>query len=580
MSDADPLRLPSAIAPDFNMSTARVRLTDDPSTDYTKESDVARERLHATYVLHADDPQPVRFYAMNGDISFRTGSTATSATAIPIILAKSARLLASRDVLELRLLAQNVNDTDLTLVRAGRDIKFVTLTSGNTGNSVDLVNIAGPGIAEFDAGRNIDLGNSNSGIQSIGKLRNPALAKDGATIVLGAGMTDVDYTAFASSYLDPSKGAGIYGDRLIAYIQRRHTGSPAPTATEAWAEYVKLPVDDQMALVRQVFYAELSASADHAAHTDPHNLANYFQAFAAIDSLFPTSTSAGRRGDIRMAATRVATLDGGNIELLAPAGTVYLGLNQGAGQVQQGGGLQAQKEGGIYSMSYGDLLVGQAAVHTLGGGDIGMWSTTGNIDAGKGAKTHKNTVKPAFRTDMNGRTVFSPGSISTGAGIATLRARIGATPGNVWLATPRGYVDAGDAGIRASGNLVIAATAILNASNIQVQGTTTGIPMVAAPNIAALTSASNVAGAAARPIEQPDRGTGGAAASIIIVEVLGYGGQQDGGDTGQPRRPDSYSPANEQRSQNPRSAVQVVGAGALSPQEMNMLTDEERSKLH
>ncbi len=578
ISDADPLRLPNILAPDFSMATARARLSDDPSTDYTKESDVARERLHATYLLHDGDPEPARFYALNGDISFRTGTTTTSATAIPIVSAKSVRMLASRDVLELRLLAQNVNDTDLTLIRAGRDLKFITLTSGNTGNSIDMITIAGPGTAELDAGRNIDLGNSNSGIQSIGNLRNPALSKDGATIALGAGMTDVQYLDFANTYLDPARNGGVYDDRLVAYIQRRHRGSPAPTATEAWTEFLKLGADDQSQLVREVFYVELNASADHAAHTDPRNLANYAQGFAAIERLFPTSaTGAERRGDIRMAATRIATLDGGDIQLLTPAGDVILGLNQAAGQIQQGGGLQTQKAGGIFSMSYGDVMVGQAAVHTLGGGDIGMWSTTGNIDAGKGAKTRKNTVKPAFRTDMNGRTVFSPGSISTGAGIATLKALAGATPGNVWLATPQGFVDAGDAGIRVSGNLLIAATAVLNATNIQVQGTAVGVPTVAAPNIQALTSASNVAAASTKSIDQPGRETR-ETPSVIIVEVMGYGGAHDSDDSGQSSR-GRQNPGIEQRSQDPRSAVQVVGAGQLTPQEQQLLTDEERGKL-
>jgi len=95
--------------------------------------------------------------------------------------------------------------------------------------------------------------------------------------------------------------------------------------------------------------------------------------------------------------------------------------------------------------------------------------------------------------------------------------------------------DAGDAGIRVSGNLHIAATRVLNASNITVGGTTSGVPsapVVAAPNIAGLTSASNAAGAAnsaassvanqARQQAAPDE-----TPSDITVEVLGYGGGDD-----------------------------------------------------
>jgi Filamentous haemagglutinin family outer membrane protein len=457
------------------------------------------------------------------------------------------RLLASRDILDLRLLAQNDNDTDLTLVRAGRDIRFPFNTSGPS-NTTDLINIAGPGVAEFDAGRNLNLGNSAAGVQSIGDLRNPALPDQGATIVLAAGMTNVHYADFAGTYLDPTKDGGLYNTQLIDYINRRHPASPVSSAAEAWADFLKLSTDEQAALIRTVFYAELNASADHAAKTDPRNLDNYAQGFAAINTLFPAGIP--RSGDLRLGSSRAATLDGGDIQLLAPAGTAFLGINQTGGPalggVVQGGGLQVQQGGDILSMSFGDVLVAQAAVHTLGGGAIGMWSTTGDIDAGKGAKSRQNVVKPAYRTDMNGRTVFSPGSISTGAGIATLQAVAGATPGNVWLATPQGFVDAGDAGIRVSGNLVIAATLVLNANNIQVQGTAIGIPVVTAPNIGALTAASNAAGSANKAVELPAGDTGRSdRTSIIIVEMLGYGGSQESDETAT-LRPRAGDPA-EQR---------------------------------
>jgi filamentous hemagglutinin len=542
ISDANPLLLPTPIAPDFNLATAKARLQDDPSTDFTKETDVSRERLHATSLLHKGDLQPALIYALNGDVNFRTTTSATQASAIPIVSAKSLRLRASRDILDLRMLVQNDNDTDLTLVRAGRDIRFPFNNSG-TSNAIDLIYIAGPGVAEFDAGRTLNLGNSAAGIQSIGDLRNPALSNTGATIVLGAGMTDVRYTAFAAAYLDPAKDGGTYNAQLIDYINRRRPASPVSSAAEAWAEFQKLSTDDQAALIRTVFYAELNASADHAANTDPRNLDNYAQGFAAINTLFPAGTA--RSGDIRIGSSRAATLDGGDLQLLAPAGSAIVGVNQtGTGGVVQGAGLQTQQGGNIYSMSFGDVLVAQAAVHTLGGGTIGMWSTTGDIDAGKGAKSRKNIVRPAYRTDMNAQTIFSPGSVATGAGIATLRAVTGAPPGNTWLATPQGFVDAGDAGIRVSGNLVIAATLVLNANNIQVQGTSVGVPAIAVPNIAALTAASNAAGSSTKAIEQPvgDKGKDDKA-SVVIVEFLGFGGSQDGDDVRNPQPRDATDPA-------------------------------------
>jgi hypothetical protein len=96
---------------------------------------------------------------------------------------------------------------------------------------------------------------------------------------------------------------------------------------------------------------------------------------------------------------------------------------------------------------------------------------------------------------QTGASIFDPGGLATGGGIGTLQTVKGAPPGNVDLIAPVGFIDADDAGIRVSGNLNLAAVAVLNAANIQVQGASTGIPTVQAPNVGALTTANNAAGA-------------------------------------------------------------------------------------
>ena len=128
----------------------------------------------------------------------------------------------------------------------------------------------------------------------------------------------------------------------------------------------------------------------------------------------------------------------------------------------------------------------------------------------------------AVQTDLAG--------LATGGGIGVLTAVREVPPGSVDLIAPSGVVDAGDAGIRASGNLTIAATRVLNAGNIAVGGTSTGTPapVVTAPNVGGLTAAGNAAGAmdrtaprpAAAPAAIPD-------SSLITVTVEGYGGGED-----------------------------------------------------
>jgi hypothetical protein len=109
----------------------------------------------------------------------------------------------------------------------------------------------------------------------------------------------------------------------------------------------------------------------------------------------------------------------------------------------------------------------------------------------------------------------------------------------------------------------------LNAANIQVGGTATGIPTVVAPNIGALTSASNITGAAAKTADL-QASSNNDHPSVIIVEFLGFGGG-DGSD--QP------NPVPERNSQDSTGPVQVLGAGQLTPAQQMQLTDTERRHL-
>jgi filamentous hemagglutinin len=111
------------------------------------------------------------------------------------------------------------------------------------------------------------------------------------------------------------------------------------------------------------------------------------------------------------------------------------------------------------------------------------------------------------------------------------------TPGDVDLIAPNGTVDAGDAGIRASGNLNIAAAQVLNADNISVSGTSAGVPASAppaAPNVAGLSSASSSSAATSNAAQDVTRQAESQQAeaeqlpSTVTVEVLGYGGGERG----------------------------------------------------
>jgi len=180
--------------------------------------------------------------------------------------------------------------------------------------------------------------------------------------------------------------------------------------------------------------------------------------------------------------------------------------------------------------SEGSVLLGESRVLTTFGGNIVIWSAGGDINAGIGAKGTVIFAPPGIVYDDYSDILLAPTVPSSGAGIGTLAPIPDIPPGDVDLVAPEGTIDAGEAGIRASGNANLAARVIINAANITVAGKTTGIPTVVSPNVAAITAASNTFGAtnsAASDLakqQAADNQEQQAADSVIIVEVLGYGG--------------------------------------------------------
>ena len=100
----------------------------------------------------------------------------------------------------------------------------------------------------------------------------------------------------------------------------------------------------------------------------------------------------------------------------------------------------------------GSILLGQSRVMTTFGGGITAWSAQGDINAGRGAKTTVLYAPPKRVYDSVGNVTLSPNAPGTGAGIATLAPLPEVPAGDVDLYAPLGTIDAGEAGIRVSGN--------------------------------------------------------------------------------------------------------------------------------
>lgn len=526
-----------------------------------------------------NDHDPLRFYAVNGDlIGLTTGQLATFLTApTRYYAAKPVWMQAGRDIVNAGGFFLHNNANDESIISAGRDIIYAN------------VQTAGPGLLELSAVRNIYQADKGS-ITSIGALV-PGDNRPGASIFMqaGVGASGPDYAKLAGLYLDPAnlavtgmpladqpgKVAKTYEKELAAWLKGAD-GFEAVSDEERRAYFDALPAEYKNYFLRQVYFAELRESGREYNNPGSARYGSYLRGRQMIATLFPETDANGkpitRIGDITLfGGSGVRTNFGGDIQMLTPGGRTVIGVE---GLVPPStAGVVTQGTGDIQIYSKGSILLGLSRIMTTFGGSILGWSADGDINAGRGTRTTVLYTPPKRTYDLYGNVTLAPQVPSSGAGIATLNPIPAVLPGDIDLIAPLGTIDAGEAGIRVSGNVNLAALQILNAANIQVQGTTSGIPTVQAPNIAAALSTSN-ATAATQQTATP-QATGNERPSVIIVEVLGYGGG------GEEREPDDRSRLKREGTHDydPTNPVRILGNGPVTAQESRMMTDRERKEL-
>ena len=556
--------------------------------------------------------QPARFYAVDGDligvssgraIFFTVSRDETRSGQLWYEGAQPVWMRAGRDIVgsgsrlgnadlfqgEDKYSAVNnlfVNNSvnDVSIVSAGRDILY----SGFA--------VAGPGTLETMAGRNIQM-EDRVGVNSIG----PIVAGDkrpGAGIAMQAGVSaaGADYAGLIARYLDPAnlmtsgtslasqpgKVVKTYEKELAAWLTERYgfTGN----TEQARTFFAGLPAEQQRVFARQVYFAELTAGGRE--YNDPNSprSASYLRGRNMIASLFPSMNAAGSSltyaGDITMFGNAgVHTMFGGDIQMLSPGGRQVFGVEgtSPAGST----GVITQGAGNVQLYSLGSILLGQSRIMTTFGGNVIAWSANGDINAGRGSKTTVVYTPPKRVYDRWGNVTLSSDVPSTGAGIATLAPIPEVSAGDVDLIAPLGTIDAGEAGIRVSGNVNLAALQVINAANIQVKGEAVGIPTIAAVNVGALTNASAAASSAASAaqdsVQRARNEARQALPSIFTVRVLGFGNEQGSGGEQTLPRSGLHSDATGYDAKN---RVQILGHGEnFNPELLSRLTAEQRRQL-
>ena len=522
LSDADPELLPTALNPAANFSGSSLS---DVNKYFSKTDSHAFS--HARIPLHTNDANAVSIVAKEGSIT----SAPDSGGAVIFNLSKKASIYAGHDIRDVSFKIQNVNNDDYSSIYAGRDIVYTTsrTAGGSISKQEKLIRVSGPGSLSVQAGRDIDLG-SSIGIESVGNTLNTALADRGADLFVLAGVKGKpDYDAFAQQYIYEQDE---YAAGLVHYLDTGNVDFELETVVStselesARTGFANLSEDKQQKFIRKVFYQELLVSGTQAVKED--NTSYYQQGYDAIEKLFPNESY---QGDVKLFFSKIQTLDGGDIEFLAPGGLINAGLATTEGLTKEAKdlGVVAFKEGGISAFLGNNLEVNESRVFALGGDDILVWSSEGDIDAGRGAKSAISAPAAKYTFDASGNIVVELPPAVEGSGIRTSSSG-DALAGSVALFAPKGIVNAGEAGIGCGELCIIGANEVVNVDNIDIGNASFGIPAASGSLAAGLTGVSDLSTSASKLAEESTSSIGDAgeayeemATGFLNIELVGFG---------------------------------------------------------
>lgn len=527
---------------DLKVDDLRVKVLKDASLPFTLNNNNASAQLGDVFpdsaldqTLEAGSRAPVRLVSELGSITLG-GETAESGAYV----SNPIRLIAAKDITNRSLELQHQSNQELSLIQAGRDVNFLASTVG--------FETHGPGDVVVAAGRDVNV-SVLKGIKALGNREISVLPEGSASLTLLAGVDLASGQNYAKAAQDHyellgvqgigaltgtaqerrtqalalAEKQGLDGADLRVFVQHRLSLEDVPSLPDALLAFDGMPVEQKLLFINRKLTADVrqaGRAAAVAADQQAKDLA-YLPGYQAIDAVFPGLTDGKATANVLMGASQVKTLQNSPITVMAPGGGINVGQLSGSD-------LSAAPELGIVTTSGGNITtlvrdnidINQSRIFTVAKGDLLLWSSKGNIDAGRGAKTVTGAPPPVFRLE-NGQFVVDTSGSFSGSGIAALD-----KDSALDLFAPRGEINAGDAGIKAVGALFLTAMRIVGADNIAAGGPSIGVPAApavgnAATNVGSLgqsaTAAGNDAGESSASKRRNRR--------QVLLELLGFGGE-------------------------------------------------------
>ncbi|MGD0277879.1 MAG: filamentous hemagglutinin family protein [Smithella sp.] len=383
---------------------------------------------HAASPVHADDTVPIEI------------SAGQNIENLNLFLPKKAEIIAENgNISDVLYSGQNINPNDVSEIVAEKGNILFSFSENTEDNATGFVQ-SGPGVLLVQAGGYINLGSASRGIQSVGDYLNPALGEKGSDLIILSGYDKEMTPSDIETFFNTIRTAGTEYSTLMAAGNK----------------------DSANSILNQV----------------------------ETQTIEPLLGSPSGSGNIEMTTSQISTNSGkDNIYIIAngklDVGTSTFFENE-ADRAKTG--IFTAAGGAINIFTIGDVNVDESRIMTFEGGDITIWSDSGNINAGIGTKEEIITSPPHDvpiydqNHDIIGYTVeFTPPAVGSGIRAVTYDpyGAIGVAPpeGDIYLFAISGIIDAGEAGI-SGGKVVLAATQVLNVGNISFTTGSVGVPSV------------------------------------------------------------------------------------------------------